>query len=615
MDKDIGSIVQKLEQDYVSGTGTLMSKYVRTDAYEDINTIYAYLNSKHISGSKDSLGRDKPFFNIVLGARNVWYRATDIDRKNIMAKATKQSDIVGAFLLSVHLQDWMRREHFGKFLNAWGLVQAGFNSAVVKFVEKEGRLIPSVVPWSRLIVDQVNFNANPKIEVLELTEDELYERYDRDKVDELIKTAKARELLNKQRKDNKNFYYKVYEVHGKFPVACLTDKESDEDRFSQQMWVLSYLKDKKTKKDDKFVLYCGEEEKDPYMLTALLPSDDGSISFDGSVKNLFEAQWMQNHSIKAIKDQLDLASKLIFQTADGNFVGQNALFAIESGDILIHELNKPLTPINNQSHDVTALQSFGGQWQTLAKEINGISDAMLGVQKSGTAWRQTEAILNESHSLFELMTENRGLDIEEMMRNFVFPYLKKKMNNSKEIVATLDMHGIKQIESKYIKNTAVKMANRQIIDQVLSGQIAEQPDLEALEQQVRGGLQEQGTQRFFKPSELDDKTWKDVLKDLVWDVEVEVTGENVDKQAVYTTLNTALQVAANPGFAQSPTAQLIVGKILTETGNISPMEWSEAQNQTQQQAREQVQTAPGGKVASEPLEELVKQEKNVRANV
>lgn len=614
MKKDIAQTVQEMENNYVSGTGTLMSKYVRTDAYEDINTIYAYLNSKHISGDKDSLKRDKPFFNIVLSARNIWFRATDIDRKNIMAKPTKEEDIVGAFLLSVHLQDWMRRENFGKFLNSWGLVQAGFNSAVCKFIEKDGRLIPSVIPWSRLIYDQINFDANPKIEVLELTEQEMYDRYDKAKVKELVDTAKTRETLDKQRKDNKTGYYKIYEIHGKFPVSCLTDNEKDDDRYSQQVHILSYLKNKQTKTKDKFVLYQGEEEKDPYMLTSLLPSDDGSVSFDGSVKNLFDAQWMTNHSIKAIKDQLDLASKLIFQTADGNFIGQNALFAIESGDILIHEHNKPLTPINNNSHDVTALQSFGGQWQQLAKEINGISDAMLGEQKSGTAWRQTEALLRENHSLFEIMTENKGLDLEDIMRRFIFPYLKKKMNNKDEIVATLDMHGIKQIEQRYIKNTAMKIRNNIIKEQVLSGQIAEEPDIAEIEGQLAEGLQQQGQYRFFKPSDLDDKTWKDVLKDIEWEVEVEITGENTDKQAIFATLNTALQISANPTFATNPTSQMIVGKLLMESGRVSPMEWSETQNQIKQQAREQIQMPEGGKVASESLQ-VINENQNGGVNV
>jgi len=350
-EQSVATIVRRLEQDFVSGTGTLMSDYVRTDLYTDINTIYAYLNSKHITGEKDSLGREKPFFNIVLSARNVWFRATDIDRKNIILTPTKEKDIVGAFLLSVHLQDWMRKENFGKFLNTWGLELAGFNSAVTKYIEKDGRLIPSVIPWSSLIVDQVNFADNLKIEILQLTEAQLYAKgFDKEVIESMCDAAKARETTKKQKKDNKNTYYKIYEVHGKLPLSYLTGKDKDDDTFVQQMHVISYMASNTKGEFDEFTLYKGREEKDPYMLTSLLPATDGSISLDGSVKNLFDSQWMVNHSVKAIKDQLDLASKLIFQTADGNFVGQNALFAIESGDILVHELNKPLTQVNNNSH-------------------------------------------------------------------------------------------------------------------------------------------------------------------------------------------------------------------------------------------------------------------------
>jgi hypothetical protein len=579
MENDIGEIIRKLETDFTSGTGTLMSKYVRNDLYEDINTIYAYLNSKHISGETDSMGREKPFFNVVIAARNIWYRATDLDRKNIILKAVKEEDTIAVFLLNVLLQDWMKRERFGTFLNSWGLELAGFNSVVVKFVEKDGKLIPSVVPWSRLIVDQINFQDNVKIEILELTESQLYDRYDKKLVEELCNAKKARELTNKQVQDNKNNYYKLYEVHGVLSLSNITDKESDEDIFVQQMHVVSMVAREQDKGEDVFTLYKGREEKDPYMLTSLIPATDGSVSLDGAVKNLFQAQWMVNHSKKAIKDQLDLASKLIFQTSDGNFIGQNALSAIESGDILIHSLNQPLTQLNNNSHDVTSLSNFGAEWKMLGQEINGISEAMLGVTpKSGTAWRQTEAVLQESHSLFEIMTENKGLCIEDMLRIYIIPFLKKKMNNSKQVTAMLDMYGIKEIEARYIKNTAIKESNKMVIDQILSGQIAQQPDIEALQTGIAENLNEQGNQRFFKPD--DGITWKEVVKDLEYDVEVEVTGEQADTQAVMTTINTALQTMINPAYSQNPQAQFLVNKILSKTGYLSPVEISQMPQQT-----------------------------------
>lgn len=590
----VGQIVRKLEEDFISGTGTLMSKYVTTDLYTDINKIYAYLESKHITGEVDSLGREKPFFNIVIGSRNIWFRATDIDRKNIMLTPTKVKDVIGAFLLSVHLHDWMRKQNFGVFLNTWGLELAAFNSAIVKFVEKDGKLISCVVPWSRAIVDQINFADNPKIEILELTESQLYERgYSESDVDSLCDAQKARELTSRQKQDNKNNYYKLYEVHGKFPRSFLTGKDSDQNEFVQQMHVISFVSNKKKGQDDEFSLYKGLEEKDPYMLTSLIPATDGSISLNGSVKNLFESQWMMNHTVKSIKDQLDLASKLIFQTSDGNFVGQNALFAIESGDILIHQFNQPLTQLNNDSHDVTALQNFGSQWKQLSNELNGISESMLGDNPpSGTAWRQTEALLQESHSLFEIMTENKGLAIEDMLRTFILPFLKKKMNNAKEVAATLDMHGIKQIEDRYIKNEAIRIANKEIAETIFNNGIALQPDMQKVEADLKANLALQGNHRFFKPSEV---SWKKEFEDLETDIEIEVTGESSDKQAILTTLNTALGLVMNPNFATNKRAQLVFDKILTQTGIISPLELSAIPEPTP------VVTPEGGQVGATAL--------------
>lgn len=577
----IGEVVREMEQNFTSGTGTVMSKYVTSDLYEDVNKIYAYLNSKHISGETDSQGREKPFFNIVLAARNIYYRATDIDRKHIEVKATKSSDVVGAFLATVLLQDWMRKENFGAFLNDWGLDLAAFNSAVVKFVEQDGKLHPMVVPWSRLIVDPINFDANPKIELLELTEAQLYQRnYDKDMVEKLCDAIKARELTDGTQKDNKSNYIKLYEIHGLFPLSYLTGKDKDEDEYVQQMHVISYVASKEKGQFDDFTLASGREEQDPYMLTSLLPATDGSISLDGSVKNLFEAQWMMNHTAKSIKDQLDIASKLIFQTSDGNFVGRNVLSAIEQGDILIHKMNEPLTQVNNTSHDITAQQSFSNMWKGLANEINGVSESMMGnVAPSGTAWRQVEALLQESHGLFEVMTENKGLDVEAMLRKFVIPHLKKKIDTTDEIVGILDAHNITKIDAMYVPQEAKRRFNAEAVEKVIKAletddmSQAPQPyNPDEAEAGVREDLAPLGNQRFFKPSEADDKTWKEALKDIEWELEVNITGEPVDKQTVLTTLSTALQAIVNPAYANNPQAQLVVGKIMSATGVISPLE-------------------------------------------
>lgn len=87
-----------------------------------------------------TLWDEKTIFNIVLASRNIWFRATDIDRKNILLKATSEGMTLPVFFLYLHLQNWMRKENFGAFLNNWGISLAGFNSSVVKFIEKKGNL-------------------------------------------------------------------------------------------------------------------------------------------------------------------------------------------------------------------------------------------------------------------------------------------------------------------------------------------------------------------------------------------------------------------------------------------------------------------------------------------
>lgn len=77
MDETIYDLVRKAEQNDQQGSTTI-SKYVTFDMRENIEKIDAYLNSKHISGDTDDMGREKPFFNIVTAAVNIWYRATDI---------------------------------------------------------------------------------------------------------------------------------------------------------------------------------------------------------------------------------------------------------------------------------------------------------------------------------------------------------------------------------------------------------------------------------------------------------------------------------------------------------------------------------------------------------
>lgn len=453
---NIHSLVRQLERSYISGE-VKQSKYVIFKMYDVVSKIDAYLNSKHTTGEKDSKNRKKAFFNIVTAAVNVWYRATDIDRKDIRVKATRSEQVMLALIATYYLQNWMKKTRFGMFLNEWGRSLARYGSSVLKFVEKDGELYPSVVSWRTLIVDPVDFNKAPIIEKLYLTPDELRsnQSYNQTVVESLIQAQKPRETLDGQDVDTSANYIEIYEVHGSLPVSVYKNSkgieplEGDDTEYVQQMHVLSFIKGSNDDYTD-FTLYSGKEKESPYIITHLIPEEGRTLAI-GAVEHLFDAQWMQNHSIKNMKDSLDLASKIVFQTSDQGFVGRNVLTAVEQGDILIHKPNEPLTLVNNTAHDIASLAAFREQWNILAQDITSTPDAIRGnTQPSGTAYRQVAVLQQESHSLFEIMTENKGLYLEEMLRTKIIPHIKKKMDTAEEIAATLEAQDLHRIDAAFV---------------------------------------------------------------------------------------------------------------------------------------------------------------------
>jgi hypothetical protein len=97
-----------------------------------------------------------------------------------------------------------------------------------------------------------------------------------------------------------------------------------------------------------------------------------------------------------------------------------------------------------------------------------------------------------------------------------------------------------------------------------------------------------GNQRFFSPDKVN---WREVFKDLEWDMDIAVTNEQHDKQAIFQTLSSVLQtIAGNPTILTDPNARMVFSKILDYTGTVSPIELQSAAAQTPQQTA-QPQTA------------------------
>ena len=571
------------------------SEHVEHCQKENIERIEAYYYSKFESGETDSQGREKPFFNIVLAAVNIWFRATDISRKNINLLARKIKDVLLVFVARLKLQDFFdnffddkedKRPVFGIFLNNWGRHLAIYGSSLVKCVSVGKNLVFSIVPWNKVIIDQININNGPIIEVLEYSPGNLMKKdgYDKEKAKDILTALETRKEIgdNEQQQDNAQGFIRVYHVTGNLPVALLDDKPEDIDgndskweNFTLQFHAVHLFTNKDTKETDIYTLKKGRLNKNPYMLTHLI-EEEGRSQGMGAIEYLFQAQWMANFNVKAIKDVVEIISKIIFQTSDEGIAGKNYLDNMMNGQFILHEDGKPVTALNNNK-DISQLQTFMQQWENQAKETTSTPDITAGqTLPSATAWRQADIINTNAHGLYEVMIQNKAMYLEMMLRKFILPHLKEEvLNDQEELMATLESHDIEFIDKAFINSETEKLNKKAVIDSLVNGVLPVTVSQADTESAIKEQLETLGNRRAFKPSEISKKTWRQVFEKMIWAPKVEISNENSNKEVALTTLTTALKtIATNPNILQDPKMSFIFHKILTLTNAISPLEIS-----------------------------------------
>lgn len=563
------SLVKRMEKNLTSGSPVRLGKYTEHDHYEKISTISAYLDSQHISGKFDSLGREKPFFNIVLMAVYTWYKATDIDRKHITFRPANSSKRLKSLIATILLREWMIKTNFGAWLNKWGFGLSAYGSIPAKFIEQGGELKASITQWENLICDPIDFEGNPKAEKIWFTPAQLErQKYDTDKIEEAIEKFKEiRKTLDNQPADMRNDFIGLYELHGDLSLNYLTGKETDVKKYRQQMHVLFMENNPQEGQEEvEMTLFSGKESKDPYYLSHLIERDGRALSV-GAVELLFDPQWMVNHTSKQVKDQMDLASKMIMQTADPQFLGRNVLTEVDTGSVLIHEENKPLTQLNNQGHDIPNLINLLNQWKQGAREISFAHESQTGEQPpSGTPFRLQALLQQVGGQLFEMMRENKALHLKEIMRKYVLPSFKKFLNNSEEVAALLEGEELENFD-----NLAMPInLEKQLFAQIMQGRIPTRTELFEIVAEQNKAL---GEVRTLRPSAKKDATWKEYFEDLDLEktLDIVITGEGYDRQAALQNAYFLLRdIIANPQALQDPNARKLFNKVVDEAG-VSPL--------------------------------------------
>lgn len=329
--KSIYHFVAAQRTSYRSDTIQITEGY-EFSQYETLRTVELYDNDRFISGNKDTLGREKPFFSIVSFRKNVATRATDLDTKDVQVESDRvtETSFAASFILNLKNRNWMKKSMFATFLNRMGQTRCKYGGVLVKKTEQDWELGIHVVAWLNAITDQVDIRNGVKIERHYDNPAQLKTDVPKnwDNIDDAIEAAKkdrTAQAANTSPKENKTpgAYIEVFEVHGVLPTCYLAgydgrpDDYGSEDEYERQMHVIVVdesecgtgdAKSKDYFKAKGVTLYAGIEDEDPYKY---LPYEevDGRGLGKGVIEALFEPQVWTNYSEKQKKDMLDLASR------------------------------------------------------------------------------------------------------------------------------------------------------------------------------------------------------------------------------------------------------------------------------------------------------------------
>jgi hypothetical protein len=280
----------------------------------------------------------------------------------------------------------------------------------------------------------------------------------------------------------------------------------------------------------------------------------------GVVEDLFEAQVWTNYTAKQKKDMLDLAGKILFQTSDQNVAAKNILTDLENGEILTTGPNQQITQVNNVPASFNAIEKLAEDWDTQAERVSSTFGAITGeTMPAGTPFRQVAVLNQEAGSLFEYRREEAGEFIREIFMDWVLPFLVKEIKKDKELTTTLEPEELELVSDALANHEALRFAK----EQVLSGNLVAQQDLDAIKQTARESSMKLRRKGF--------KDFADLFDDWQGVVDVITTGEQKNKAAMLETLfNVFKTVAQAPQILQDPTLARLFNQ-LVETAGVSPL--------------------------------------------
>jgi len=517
-----------------------------------IRTIDFYSNNTYLTGNKDSLGREKPFYNTSNYRVTIAKIGTDIDVKDIKYEPESLDDSIPTMLLNHEMFKFLKEINFSQTLNDMGKTRPKYGGVLVKkYNDGEGIEI-EVVEWKNVKVDPCDISGGSIVETHYLHPNELAARSDVwGNIDEVLKAhAKA----NK----NKPARIEIKEVSGVFPETFNpedTETENAESKFSRMCFYIAVVNKKKFLLDFKYE----KESRYKYCAWEKVPGRDLGR---GIVEEGFESQVWINDTMIAMKNAMDLSGKVVLSTTSKK-VGGNAITGVDNGHIFELEEGKTINSLNLLPSAFPQFQNMIDLWNTQYDKVSSTYDANTGeAPTAGTPYSQTALLNQVANSPFEYQREVWGIFLNEILNDWILPEVKKRVKKEHYLVSEFSEEELEIIDQAIRRKQVVKYG----IKELLKGKEISPDAIMGIEQEVTGQLKKFSNKREVKIPEG--------FLDIEGKITANITGELKNKSVMLQSLDNILKTVIssfNPATGQygvltDPTLSKVFGQIVEMVG-------------------------------------------------
>lgn len=563
MNQDLPIFVElnRQNENYNNGYITLIDGLTFSQ-WQTLKKIEFYSNSKYLTGDKDELGRDKPFYNIVNYRVNVAVRATDIDVKDIKIISDNPNFAEYAFLYNHEAYEWMKQSDFSLFLNQFGQTRARYGGVLVKKCQykepgEQEELEIEVVPWKNVITDPVDIENGVITEKHYMLPNELAEKKDVwENIDKAMELSTNMEKnLQKGVAQTATNRIPVYEIEGVFPETY--DPEIGEDGDKYTFKLMRFIVAGDAGKQVLLFKEDLEESQYKYLSWEKVP---GRGLGRGVVEEGFEAQRWTNDAVIGETNAMTLSGKVVMVT-DSEDVGNNAITDLVNGSVIKVKRGETVQSLSLLPSSFPEFNNLKTSWDTQVQRSTNTFDAVTGeTMPSGTPLGSLAIQAQQASSYFDYKREEAGVFITELFNDWILPFLAKRINKEHILSSEFDNDELMKMDEAF----ATHLVNQEIKTKILSGMIVSPEEYQAGIDFTKNKLAQRGNRRFLEvPS-----GW---FKDFKPKVSVIVTKELKDIDVEKKNLEyISMILARNPQAMQDPVMAKIVGRMAELSGILSP---------------------------------------------